>query len=87
MSVSEPIVERATRCQARPRAARPGYREDMLCASLANIAVCFHDVDVPVCRMHEATFHRWAGSAEGNAAALWGWTVPSGRNGSPDHGP
>jgi hypothetical protein len=87
MNVPESIIERATRCQARPRAARPGYREDMLCASLANTSVCFHDVDVPVCRMHEATYRRWADAAEGNATALWGWTAQSARNLSGDHGP
>ena len=86
MSDPESIIERGTRCQARPRAARPGYREDMLCASLANTTICFHDAEIPVCRMHEATYRRWADAAEANASALWGWSAPSARERSQDHG-
>jgi hypothetical protein len=59
----------------------------MLCASLANTSVGFHDVGVPVCRMHEATYRRWADAAEENATALWGWTAQSARSRSGDHGP
>jgi hypothetical protein len=61
------------RCQARPRAARPGYREDMLCASTACTSVAFHERQVPVCRIHEAKYARWGGEAETHAAAEWGW--------------
>ncbi|HEY1478744.1 MAG TPA: hypothetical protein VGF46_01870 [Gaiellales bacterium] len=61
------------RCQARPAAARPGYREDMLCASLANTHVTYREANVPVCRMHAATYARWAGDAEANAEARWDW--------------
>jgi hypothetical protein len=61
------------RCQARPRAARPAYRADMLCASNANAAVRFGAALIPVCRMHEATFARWGRGAEANARERWGW--------------
>lgn len=63
----------ALRCQARPRAARAGYRDDMLCASLANTLVTFRGFSVPVCRIHERMFARWAEDAERNAELLWGW--------------
>jgi len=61
------------RCQARPKAARPGYRTDMLCASEANTFVVFRGVEVPVCRMHESMYARWGEQAEANARLLWGW--------------
>jgi hypothetical protein len=61
------------RCQARPAAARRGFREDVLCASYANTTVEFRDQLVPVCRMHEATYKRWGKDAECNAAELWEW--------------
>ena len=61
------------RCQARPAAARRGFREDVLCASNANTVVEFHDHLVAVCRMHEATYKRWGKDAEENAAELWEW--------------
>jgi hypothetical protein len=66
-------AETAARCQAQPSAARPGYREDMLCASVANCVIRFEAVDVPVCTMHEATFSRWGASPTENARAGWGW--------------
>jgi hypothetical protein len=65
-----------SRCQARPRAARPGYREDMLCASSANTVVLFHGVEVPVCRIHDAKYARWGEEAEAQAVLQWGWTPP-----------
>jgi hypothetical protein len=65
-----------SRCQARPRAARPGYREDMLCASTANTVVLFHGIDVPVCRIHDAKYARWGAEAEAQAVLQWGWTPP-----------
>jgi hypothetical protein len=61
------------RCQARPAAARRGFREDVLCASNANTHVRFRDGDVAVCRMHEATYGRWGDEAEAKAAELWEW--------------
>lgn len=60
-------------CQARPAAARRGFRADVLCASLANTTVRYHGRDMPVCRMHEATYERWGASAEEKAADLWKW--------------
>jgi hypothetical protein len=67
------LSEPDPRCQARPAAARPAYREDMLCASLANSSVTFGGADIPVCRMHEATYVRWGDDAEANARARWAW--------------
>jgi hypothetical protein len=63
----------ALRCQARPRAARAGYRDDMLCASLANTLVTFRGLSVPVCRIHERMFRGWAEDAERNADLHWAW--------------
>ena len=66
-----------SRCQARPRAARPAYREDMLCASLANMVVCFHGVEMPVCRIHDAKYARWGADAEAQSELHWAWTRPA----------
>jgi hypothetical protein len=66
------------RCQARPVAARRGFREDVLCASYANTQVRFREVDVPVCRIHEATYERWACDADENASTLWAWGSEAG---------
>ena len=75
MTEREAAVEASgARCQARPAAARHGWREDVLCASNANTTVCFHGVHMPVCRMHEAAFARWGSEAEAKAASLWAWT-------------
>jgi hypothetical protein len=60
-------------CLAIPGAARHGWREDALCASLAKTEVDFHGRTMPVCRMHEATYLRWGETAEQNAAELWDW--------------
>jgi hypothetical protein len=60
-------------CQAVPSAARRGWREDALCASIAKTEVEFCDQLVPVCRMHEATYARWGDTAERNAIELWRW--------------
>jgi hypothetical protein len=68
-SASEPVV----RCQGRPAAARRWGRDDALCASVANTAVPFLGVEVPVCRMHEATYARWGADAEVRALERWGW--------------
>jgi hypothetical protein len=61
------------RCQATPAAARRGFREDVLCASLANTTVPYQDGEMAVCRMHEATYTRWGENAEANASELWKW--------------
>jgi hypothetical protein len=61
------------RCLAIPGAARHGWREDALCASLAKTEVDFHGRKMPVCRMHEATYRRWGADAEEQAAQLWEW--------------
>jgi hypothetical protein len=68
-------VDPPLRCQATPAAARRGFREDVLCASLANTAVPYQDGEMAVCRMHEATYTRWGASAEANAVELWKWPV------------
>lgn len=60
-------------CGARPLAAQRGFREDMLCASRATTSVLFRGRVMPVCRMHEAMYRRWASNAETNAALAWGW--------------
>jgi hypothetical protein len=67
--------EEIERCQARPAAARRGFREDVLCASNANTAVEFRDQRIAVCRMHEATYKRWGDQAEENAQQLWEWPI------------
>ena len=48
------------RCQARPAAARIGYREDMLCASVAKTTIRFHGHSMPVCWIHRRMYERWA---------------------------
>jgi hypothetical protein len=45
----------------------------MLCASLANTLVAFRDFTVPVRRIHERMFGRWAEDAERKAELLWAW--------------
>jgi hypothetical protein len=75
VAVLQQIPEAAFRCQAQPSAARPGYREDMRCASAANCVIRFEALDIPVCRIHEATFARWGASAADNARSRWGWGV------------
>ena len=67
------LHEPAERCQARPKAARAGYREDMLCGSTARSSVDYHGTRVAVCRMHVATYARWAEEAEANAESQWAW--------------
>ena len=69
-------VRTPARCQAQPRAARPDYREDMLCASSASTAVLFHGVEVPVCRIHDTKYTRWGDDAEIEAVLQWGWRRP-----------
>ncbi len=69
-------VRAPARCQARPRAARPAYREDMLCASSARTGVRFHGTEMPVCLIHEAKYARWGDDAEVEAVLQWGWKPP-----------
>jgi hypothetical protein len=72
-------VRSSARCQARPRAARPAYREDMLCASSASTVVSFHGIEMPVCGIHDAKYARWGAEAEAQAALQWVWTPPESR--------
>jgi hypothetical protein len=74
---SEPVSQ-PLQCLAIPGAARRGWREDVLCASLASTEVEFHGRPIAVCRMHEATYARWGETAEANAAELWEWTPEPG---------
>lgn len=64
----------AERCQARPAATLRGFREDVLCASMAGTSVRFRNRDIPVCHMHERVYARWGSHADANAERLWGWT-------------
>jgi hypothetical protein len=73
MAEREAVESPGSRCQARPAAARRGWREDPLCASHANTSVRFHGVDMPVCGIHAQTYLRWGSEAERNAVELWGW--------------
>ena len=73
MAEREAVESPGSRCQARPAAARHGWREDPLCASHANTSVWFHGADIPVCGIHARTYRRWGFEAERNAVALWGW--------------
>jgi hypothetical protein len=73
VTTPEAIAEAALRCQARPKAARPGFRDDMLCANAGNSVVHFEALDVPVCKLHEATFTRWGLDADDLARTRWGW--------------
>ena len=52
MAEGEAVESPGSRCQARPAAARHGWREDPLCASHANTSVWFHGAAVPVCGIH-----------------------------------
>lgn len=73
MAEREAVESPGSRCQARPAAARHGWREDPLCASHANTSVVFHGVDVPVCGIHARTYERWGSEAEQHAVELWRW--------------
>jgi hypothetical protein len=77
MPDATPARASESRCQGRPRAARPGYREDMLCASSACTTVMFFGSEIPVCRIHEAKYQRWGADAEEQAALQWGWVPPA----------
>jgi hypothetical protein len=57
----------------RPAAARPGYRADLLCASRACTGVLFDGGEIPVCRIHAATYAAWGDDAEDNAGRRWRW--------------
>ena len=60
-------------CQAQPLAGRRWARDDLLCASAANMVVMHRGVEVPVCRIHGKAFERWGVDAEWKAAYLWAW--------------
>jgi hypothetical protein len=77
MTEREAVEATGPRCQARPVAARHGWREDVLCGSHANTSVDFYGVAMPVCAIHEKAYAHWGSEAEQNAEAFWGW-VPSG---------
>jgi hypothetical protein len=66
-----------TRCHARPLAAAPAARRrsEGLCASSATRVVQFRSLELPVCRLHEATYAHWGVDAELQAASRWGWGV------------
>jgi len=74
MAADEPGDLPRERCRAQPAAARRGFREDVLCASMANTIVRFHGRDVPVCEIHARTFARWGADAEASAELLWRWS-------------
>jgi hypothetical protein len=78
--VDKALAAARERCQARPAATLHGWRDDVLCASMASTSVRFRGRDVPVCHMHERVYARWGVDAEANAERLWGWT----RESSPD---
>jgi hypothetical protein len=69
----EAVEATGTRCQARPAAARHGWRDDLLCASYASTSVRFHGEAVSVCAIHESAYRRWGDQAELKAVELWGW--------------
>jgi hypothetical protein len=73
--VFDPVA--APRCQAKPAAfSQAQDPDDELCAATANRLVRFDGLDVPVCRMHEATYVRWNDEAVAVASWSWGtWTV------------
>jgi hypothetical protein len=73
MTEREAVESPGSRCQARPAAARHGWREDPLCASHANTSARFRGDDIPVCGIHARTYLRWGSEAERNAVELWGW--------------
>jgi hypothetical protein len=74
---ADPVASWADLCQARPRAARPGYRADMLCGTAAAMQVAFAGASVPLCRIHHLVFLRWGAIAEAEAASRWGWVHKS----------
>jgi hypothetical protein len=73
MAAGEATAAPQKMCQARPKAARHGWREDSLCASSASTTVRFHGRDVPVCWMHRTMWERWGENAVANAERYWGW--------------
>jgi hypothetical protein len=74
LAVDKALDAARERCQARPAAARRGFREDVLCASMASTSVRFRGREVAVCGMHERVYARWGSDAEASAELLWGWT-------------
>jgi hypothetical protein len=70
-----PVVDDRARCQARPLSARRGYRDDLLCASIARSSVDFLGGAVPVCGIHLKSYVRWGVGAEAEATRLWAWPL------------
>jgi hypothetical protein len=70
----------ATHCQARPTAARAGYREDMQCATNTSSNVVFAGACMAVCRIHQAVYLRWGVAAEAQAVERWGWVPEAAGN-------
>ena len=76
MATAEPMppdADPGPRCQAQPLAARRGFRDDVLCASIANSSVDFRGRPVAVCRIHLKMYVGWGTAAEQHAARLWAW--------------
>jgi hypothetical protein len=73
--------DEGARCQARPAAARRGFRDDLLCASLTSTTVGFEGVTVPLCGIHLKMYVRWGADAEQQARQLWAWPVAEGAYG------
>ena len=70
--VFDPVA--APRCQARPGAfAHAHDHADQLCSAIASRIVQFRVHELPVCRLHEATYASWGDDAEAAAAARWAW--------------
>ena len=77
---SDPLISDATddadaRCQARPAAARRGFRDDPLCASVTRATVEFEGETVPLCGIHLKMYVRWGTDAAEQARQLWAWPV------------
>jgi hypothetical protein len=69
------------RCEAMPQAARSGHDGDGACAANAVTTVRFRGVDVPICRLHAATYARWGDGAEDEAMRAWAWSRATLRSG------
>lgn len=80
MHASDPLCSHAPddeddRCQARPAAARRGFREDLLCASVTRTTVEFQGATVPLCGIHLEMYFSWGADAEQQAHQLWAWPL------------
>ena len=80
MHASDPLFSdapehEARRCLARPAAARRGFRDDLLCASVTRTTVEFEGETVPLCGIHLKMYLRWGSDAAQQARELWAWPV------------